>query len=199
MRDARLVGNDVVDLTDPLIAEHHQRPRFVARVCDGEERARIVTSADLWALFAAKEAAYKVLVKLGYSPGFGHREISVAPDLHTVSWRGRELELSVEQGEHYVHALAWTGEGRRPLAVVGRRSDFELEGVAARALLCALVGEATGHAANELEVVRDAVAGAWDGFGPPRIECGGTAMDADVSLAHDGPFVAAAMIAASSP
>lgn len=193
-----LVGNDIVDLTDPLIAEHHRRQRFVARVCDGEERARIVTSADLWALFAAKEAAYKVLVKLGYAPGFAHREISVAPDLHAVGWRGHELALSVEKGEHYVHALAWTGEGRRPLAIVGRRSDFELEGVAARALLCALVGEATGNAASELEVVRDAVAVAWDGFGPPRVECHGSAMDADVSLSHDGPFVAAAMIAGAS-
>ena len=28
-----LVGNDVVDLGDPEIAEHHTRGRFVARIC----------------------------------------------------------------------------------------------------------------------------------------------------------------------
>jgi len=205
MLDGSVVGNDVVDLTDPLISDHHRRERFVSRVCAAEERATVVTSADLWSLFAAKEAAYKALTKLGHSPGFAHREILVAPDLRAVSWRGRELELSVEKDEHHVHALAWSGRAR-PVAMVARRSTLplgtghETEGAAARALLCALVGAATGHAADELEVVRDPVAGAWDGFGPPRVECRGTVVRADVSLSHDGPFVAAAaMIATPLP
>jgi phosphopantetheinyl transferase (holo-ACP synthase) len=200
MLDGPVVGNDVVDLTDPLISGHHRRERFVSRVCAAEERATVVTSADLWALFAAKEAAYKALTKLGHSPGFAHREILVAPDLRAVSWRGRDLLLSVEKAEHHVHAVAWSGRACRPVAMVARRptldspADLETEGVAARALLCALVGAATGHAAGELEVVRDPVAGGWDGFGPPRVECRGTVVGVDVSLSHDGPFVAAAMI-----
>jgi phosphopantetheinyl transferase (holo-ACP synthase) len=206
MLDAQAVGNDVVDLTDPRIVEHHRRERFVSRVCAAQERASITTSADLWALFAAKEAAYKALIKLGHSPGFSHREILVAPDLRAVSWRGCDLELSVETSKHHVHALAWRGRTCRPVAIVSRRSTrhlragVETEGAAARKLLCALVGAATGHAAGELEVVRDPVAGAWDGFGPPRVECRGIVVGADVSLSHDGPFVAAAaMIAACSP
>jgi phosphopantetheinyl transferase (holo-ACP synthase) len=204
MLEGPVVGNDVVDLTDPLISDYHRRERFVSRVCAAEERATVLTAADLWALFAAKEAAYKALTKLGHSPGFAHREILVAADLRAVSWRGRNLDLSVEKAEHHVHALAWSGRACRPLAMVARwstlplRTGLEMEGVAARALLCALVGAATGLAAGELKVVRDPVAGAWDGFGPPRVECRGTVVDADVSLSHDGPFVAAAaMIAAS--
>ncbi len=93
-----VVGNDVVDLTDPAIADHHSRERFVSRVCAPEERARVGTIFDLWALFAAKEAAYKALVKIGQAPGFAHREIRVASDLRAVSWRGYEFELSVARG-----------------------------------------------------------------------------------------------------
>jgi hypothetical protein len=44
-------------------------------------------------------------------------------------------------------------------------------------------------------VVRDPVPGAWDGFGPPRVEHRGQLMaGTDVSLSHDGPFVAVAAI-----
>jgi phosphopantetheinyl transferase (holo-ACP synthase) len=206
------VGNDVVDLTDPAIADHHLRERFVSRVCATGERARVDSAFDLWALFAAKEAAYKALVKLGHSPGFGHREIRVAPDLRAVSWRGQDLELSVTADEHHVHAVAWSHRPEAPLARVARtvspRGDgafqplFSREisaGKAARELLCELVAEATGCSMSELRVVRDAVPGAWDGFGPPRVEHRGNSMSGtDVSLSHDGPFAAAAAIVGGS-
>lgn len=191
-----VVGNDVVDLTDPSIAGHHRRERFVSRVCAAGERAWVATASDLWTLFAAKEAAYKALVKLGHSPGFAHREIVVAPDLRSVRWRAHDLELSVTSDEEHVHAVAWSARTRRPLTRVARAELAE--GEAARALLCAIVGGATGYAAGELEVVRDPLVGAWDGFGPPRVEWRGTMIDADVSLSHDGPFVAAAAIVTSS-
>jgi phosphopantetheinyl transferase (holo-ACP synthase) len=191
MPDPRVVGNDVVDLSDPQIAEHHRWERFVSRVCAVEERARATTKVDLWSLFAAKEAAYKALVKLGWLPGFAHRDILVAADLRAVHWRSCQLELSVTHDDQYVHALAWTTRGPPPLARVARAAT---EGPAARALLCKLIGTATGWAAADLEVVRDPVPGSWDGFGPPRVERGGVAVATDVSLSHDGPFVAAAAI-----
>jgi phosphopantetheinyl transferase (holo-ACP synthase) len=197
---SEVVGNDVVDLTDPAIADHHLRERFVSRVCALDERARVATALDLWALFAAKEAAYKALVKLGQSPGFGHREIVVSPDRQTVRWRGHELELSIAADAQHVHAVAWSRRGRPPLSRVTRNepppSSFALSaGEAARDLLRELVAAATGSQASELEVVRDPVPGAWDGFGPPRVEHRGQLMaGTDVSLSHDGPFVAVAAI-----
>jgi phosphopantetheinyl transferase (holo-ACP synthase) len=188
-----VVGNDVVDLADPWIGEHHRRERFVSRVCAPEERERVATALDLWSLFAAKEAAYKALVKLGFSPGFAHRAIRVERDLRGVCWRSHCLELSVTHDEQHVHALAWTGRGRTPVMDIARA---EPEREAARALLCNLVASAIGCHPAELAIVRDPVAGAWDGFGPPRIERCGASIAADVSLSHDGPFVAvAAMIA----
>jgi phosphopantetheinyl transferase (holo-ACP synthase) len=191
MREA--VGNDVVDLTDPAIREHHRRERFVSRVCADEEKERVATARDLWTLFAAKEASYKALVKLGGSPGFGHRDIRIDPDLRGARWREHDLALSITFDQQRVHAVAWTSRARSPVARVAR-AESESEGQAARSLLCELLATAIGCAAEELRIVRDLVAGAWDGFGPPRVERSGVVLDADVSLSHDGRFVGAAAL-----
>jgi phosphopantetheinyl transferase (holo-ACP synthase) len=185
------VGNDVVDLTDPGIARHHQNLRFVSRVCSADEQAQVVMARDLWTLFAAKEAAYKALVKLGGSPGFGHRAIRVAPALDHVSWEEWRLELAITGDADHVHAVAWT-EGPRPLVRVVR-TDQE-EGEATRRIACELVAGAIGCAPEDLAIVREPAPGAWDGYGPPRIVRRGAPVEADVSLSHDGPFAAAAAV-----
>jgi phosphopantetheinyl transferase (holo-ACP synthase) len=191
-RLAQVVGNDVIDMDDPAVAEHHRRERFVSRVCSAEERERVASALDLWGLFAAKEAAYKALVKLGHSPGFAHREILVASDLRTVCWRGHVLALSLTSQVDYVHAVAWSASAPRPHAKVARAEGPESE--AARALLCELVAATADYAATDLVVVRDSRTGAWDGFGPPRVEHRGATIEADVSISHDGKFVAAAAL-----
>jgi phosphopantetheinyl transferase (holo-ACP synthase) len=188
-----VLGNDVVDLTDPAIAEHHKHLRFLSRVCAADERERVTTALDLWTLFAAKEAAYKALVKLGRSPGFAHRDIRVNHGLCTVRWLDHELELSVTSDGNHVHAVAWSPSARPPVARVARA---DARGAGARKLLCELVASTIGCVASELEVVRDPVAGSWDGSGPPRVHRAGTAIDADVSMSDDGLFVAAATFAA---
>jgi phosphopantetheinyl transferase (holo-ACP synthase) len=200
-----VVGNDVVDLADPQIAEHHRRERFLSRVCAADERTRIEAASDLWALFAAKEAAYKALVKLGSSPGFAHRDIRVAPNLRTVRWREHELNLRVSSDEQHVHAVAWSAGVRWPITRIAcamseygvggaSRDPWEDASGAVRALLRDLLATEIGCAAGELRVVRQPMAGAWDGFGPPRVERQGSAIDADVTLSHDGRFVAAAAL-----
>jgi phosphopantetheinyl transferase (holo-ACP synthase) len=192
---AGFVGNDVVHLGDPGIARHHESERFVARICAAEERARVATSRDLWTLFAAKEAAYKALVKLGESPGFGHRSIGVAADLASVAWAGHRLALSIDAGADFLHAVAWTG-AVRPVARVRRaEGDSTGKGERARALLRELVAAAIGCDGGELDVVREPVPGSWDGYGPPRlVRSESRPLDVDVSLSHDGPFVAVAAI-----
>jgi phosphopantetheinyl transferase (holo-ACP synthase) len=188
------IGNDVVDLTDPAIVRHHENDRFVERVCSDEERSRVATARDLWSLFAAKEAAYKAAVKLGGSPGFGHRSIHVAADLASVAWRDLRLALEVTGGPDHVHAVAWT-EGTRPLTrVVRTKGSRQGESERARTALRELLSAALGCPADEFEVVRDASPGSWDGYGPPRVLHAGAKIDADVSLSHDGHFVAVAAI-----
>ena len=184
-----------MDLTDPGIARHHENERFVARVCSADERPRVLTARDLWILFAAKEAAYKALVKVGAAPGFGHRAIRVAPGLDRVSWGEWSLELSVTGDADHVHAVAWTG--LHPVARVARTRDDESE--AARRIARELVADAIGCSPDDLAVLRDPAPGAWDGQGPPRIVRRGDPVDADVSLSHDGPFAAAAILRPARP
>lgn len=173
------VGNDVVDLGDPQIAEHHVRARFVERVCTRDEASRAWgDKRALWSLFAAKEAAYKVLVKLGLPVGFSHREIVVAPDWRVVTYGDVRLDLRVDADDERVHAVA--SLDATPTSAVRRTMDQDLSR-AARALLVEVLG-------GDVEIVRDPVAGAWDGYGPPRA----VSVDADVSLSHDGRFVACA-------
>jgi phosphopantetheinyl transferase (holo-ACP synthase) len=191
------IGNDVVDLTDPGIVRHHENRRFVERVCSENERARVTTARQLWSLFAAKEAAYKALVKVGGEPGFGHRSIEVAPDFASVTWRDLRLDLSVTGDLDHVHAVAWT-EGARPLVRVMRATGAQQgESAGARALLRELLSTALGCRPEAIEVVRDPSPGSWDGYGPPRVLRDGGPVDTDVSLSHDGRFVAAAAVLGS--
>ena len=163
-----VIGNDVVDLADPAIARHHENERFVARVCSEDERRRVVTARDLWSLFAAKEAAYKALVKLGTNrAGFGHRAIHVAPDLGSVTWRDLRLTLRVTGDRDHVHAVAWSEdtEGAAPIVRVVRvskaRGTARSEGASeARASVPApfsatSLATALGCAPGELAIVRD--------------------------------------------
>jgi phosphopantetheinyl transferase (holo-ACP synthase) len=190
------VGNDVVDLVHPPIDGDPRDGGFGARICAPGERERVRTARDLWDLFAAKEAAYKVLVKLGGTPGF--RSMYVAADGSCVTWRGQPIALSLHRDDDHVHAVAWTG-ARRPFTRVARAEPGgPPEGEQARAVLCDLVAASLGLQAAELRVVRELVPGAWDGRGPPRIERSGAPVDADVSLSHDGRFVAAAALVTGS-
>ena len=176
------VGNDVVDLRDPAIADHHLRARFIERVCDESERHTIATSPDpkrrLWTLFAAKEAAYEVAVKLGLEPGFAHRRFVVTVD--RVAFEGHSWTLRVEDGEDWVHAVVG---GENVIAAVE-------QGSTSRGPLLHALAAHLGCGVQRLVVERDARPGSWDGFGPPRVTDGGDPLDVDVSLSHDGRFVA---------
>jgi 4'-phosphopantetheinyl transferase EntD len=183
------VGDDVVDLGDPQIAEHHLRARFVERVCSREEASRARgDKRALWSLFAAKEAAYKVLVKLGHHVGFAHRDLVVAEGWRSVAFRDVRLDLRVEGDDEHVHAVAWIDAA--PVTAVRRAQGDHSR--AARALAAEVLARA--GFCGDLEIVRDPVVGAWDGYGPPRVVSrAGAPIDADVSLSHDGRFVACAV------
>lgn len=189
-----LVGNDVVDLGDPAIASSHQRERFLARVLCQSEREALEGAPDakafVWARFAAKEAAFKVLSKDHRSaPPLAHRRFEVAADLSSVR-HGEvtlDLEVEVDQAFAFVHAVAWTGL-ERPRWRVERIAEGADPSASVRRLLLAALG---GGA--DLEVVRAPVPGSWDGFGPPRVLRGGVPIEVDVSLSHDGRYVAWAM------
>ena len=187
-----IVGNDVVDLRAPAIAQHHLRPRFIQRVLCESEQAGLALAEEpkrmLWALFAAKEAAYKVAVKLGMNPGFEHRNFEVSPEFDSVQYRDLRMHLRMSGGPEAVHAITATTTETVLFAAAAATGSMD-NSAAARSLLCTTVGAVLQCDAGELEVVREPTPGSWDGFAPPRLLQRGAPIDADVSLSHDGRFI----------
>lgn len=194
---APTVGNDVVFLADPEIAEHHRRSRFVERVCCEEEVRRISESDAphrlLWSLFAAKEAAFKAVVKLRPGIPFAHRRFRVAPSLDEVVYDDLTLWLRVVGGPAWVHAVVTTASRRPSFAVQKKETDVD-QSDACRTLLRRIVASRYDYAFDALSIRRAEKPGSWDGHAPPELRLDDRALPFDVSLSHDGPFVACAVL-----
>ncbi len=192
----RCIGNDVVDLGDrPTVTPRH-RERFIQRVCSQSEQALLAREGAsdrlLYSLFAAKEAAFKVVCKLGPVPVFAHRKFVVSDDLRSVTYGDWTLQLELDVDGERVHAVASTFFPP-PRGTVARLQPGADQSVAARALLKGVVSRTFGCSVAQLDVVREPAPERWDGFGPPRVLLGGAPLPLDVSLSHDGGFVACAI------
>lgn len=183
------VGDDVVDLEDPALALTH--PRFAERVCDEDERARLACSREpkalLWALFAAKEAAFKAVSKGGATPVFAHRRFCVAPDLESVRYGALVLPLEIELGDGFVHAVAGA---RAPTAMARRIPPGADPSAAVRELVARELAPRLGVRSEHIEVVREPSSDTYDGLGPPRLFVRGAPSHLDISMSHDGRFAA---------
>lgn len=188
-----LVGNDVVALGSAEAAASAERAGYAERICTPAELARLRDSPRpavlLWQLFAAKEAAYKVVVKLAPATLFAHRLFEVSSDLSEVRHGELRLALVVDTTAERVHAVATTG-GVADLSGVGTLAEGEPQSGAARRALVRAVAARLGCPAEELSVLRPTRPGSWDGYGPPALLRNGEPVDADVSLSHDERFVA---------
>ena len=205
-----MLGNDVVDLGDPGTREGATHPRFDARVLARSEREALAREPAprrlRWALWAAKEAAYKAAKKRDPRTVFSPRRFVVAlrpardGGLEGAVRHGRlRLAVRVEVGADaaWVHALA--GD---PLPEPGA--------------LCAGLLELAPDEADAGRAVRDAARRALAprlGVDPgglvfvregrvPRLRLHGAPAAVDVSLSHHGrfaAFAAAPLPAAGAP
>jgi phosphopantetheinyl transferase len=113
------VGNDIVDLTDPRCQGKSGSARFLARIFATEEAAAIRESEapdeTLWLLWAAKEAAFKVVSKFEAGPPpFVHAAFVVSlsgttPDraVGHVRYEQRTIPFLVDRWTGALHAVAW--------------------------------------------------------------------------------------------
>jgi phosphopantetheine--protein transferase-like protein len=196
------VGNDIVDLAAPGNPGKSGDGRFCGRVFTAEERTLIAEAerpdALLWALWAAKEAAYKavsrddpavcsiprqyrVVLETGNTTGTADRLTG-----KVITSRG-ELALRIALTADWVHALAAGSEEaldrlcRRVegLCGAGDPSAFVRGG------LLREISRFLGCAAGDLSVVKDP-----DGPGAPGVLFRGRLLAAEASLSHDGRFAA---------
>jgi phosphopantetheinyl transferase (holo-ACP synthase) len=188
-----LIGNDVVDFGDPACLRAYLRPRFVERVCSLDERAALTKSSRpewfICALFAAKEAAYKAVVKLDRGIAFAHARFVVSPRFDHVMYDRFRARLRILTGDDWVHAIAWVG-GPSPLHGLDCIQGAVDPGSAVRTLVGQYLARRTGRPSSHFRVIREARPGGWDGLSPPKLEVAGVGEPLDVSLSSDGRVIA---------
>jgi phosphopantetheinyl transferase (holo-ACP synthase) len=190
-----MIGNDVVDLAEA----GEPSPRFVARVLAPAERevARAGGAAAVWRLWAAKEAAYKALARRDPELPFAHARFVVDVEAGVVrhadaevrvSWseRGRAIACVAHDGGAVLVAVAAMREAEGAETVpAAERSSYAVRWLARR-----LLGEPS------IEVVRPD-RGPGRRPGAPEVWRGGRRLDdIEISLSHDGEFVACAAVVA---
>lgn len=190
-----MVGNDVVDLTDPETDAAGLNPRFDARVFTTDERRRLDSAADphtlRWTLWAAKESAYKVIKRLHPDTVFAHRRFvtELAEDGNGVVHHDRlRCRVASRRQGSSIHAVATAGPGHGELlTAVGRVEPGHDPGLAVRALATAAVARhlAVEPASVRVERGRDRI---------PMLTVGGRVLG-HISLSHHGAVAAFAWLA----
>jgi hypothetical protein len=189
------LGNDVVDLADPEARLDGLHPRFAERVFTPAEREALEASAEgpvlHWALWAAKESAYKALARVCPRTVFAPRAFEVelpappgdgAPAAGRVRHGRRSFALEVSRRGDALLAVAWDDAGDGPgcgailweVALADGEPGAAVRRLAARAIGVMLPGH------EPIRIV-----------GRPPVAVGGTGpLELVVSLSHHGRFVA---------
>ncbi len=199
----RLIGNDVVDLRDPEARIETLHPRFIARVFTAAEQRQINAASDpcraLWALWAGKEAGYKILKKLVPTTLFAHAafRVQLRGDAGirgrlegVVRHQGLCFQLKLHSDAAKIHAVALSAVGNDsvtepPRCRVGTGWSALEHSAAVRRLALRDLRAWFGDGAGDLRIV---------GSRPPRLVRAETALDADLSLSHHGSWVAWAAV-----
>lgn len=185
-----MIGNDVVDLGDPEVAERH--PRWDTRVFSPTELESLHASGApnrlRWIFWAAKEAAYKVARKLDRRTVFSPSRFEVQLD---ASLRGQVCHPSgtfpvvVDEAQSRVHAIACDevlGADELLAQVVAWEGGAASAGKALHARVRRELATHLELPAEELEIERIGRI--------PVVLAAGRPLDVDLSLSHHGGFVA---------
>jgi len=202
-----MIGNDVVDLRDEDSCVRRHHVRFDLRVFAAEELERLGRSAQpealRWSMWAAKEAAFKLVRACSAGVAFAPSRFVVRPagrNTATVEVDGARLAVDFQTTPAYVHAIvrgqslaaaAWRdpiGEPALPpreagaAAVATHAGDAASASQAVRRLAVTSVAHLLGEDAAALSVGND-------GRVPLLLRCG-RRLPGSLSLSHHGRFVA---------
>jgi phosphopantetheinyl transferase (holo-ACP synthase) len=192
-----MLGNDVIDLGDPETRAGASHPRFDARVFTPDERAALASAAQperlRWQLWALKEAAYKCLKKLAPETCFSPQHFAVRLSNERalgVEHAGRRLRVALWQEGDALHAIATDGadpehDVLRVLRALPSAAEPARASAAVRALARDVAAAHLGCAPDELGFASAGRA--------PLFTRGAAPLALDLSLAHHGRFLAAAV------
>lgn len=208
------MGNDVVDLKAGGAAGKSGDSRFVSRVLTSGEQTVLgrVENSDscFWAMWAAKEAAYKAVSRAKPAISSSPRRYEVCFDnQHRKSvWTGSvatpmgRVYVQSQLDENYIHCIGQTGcgpAGRQiifrvfetvPGAPEGTEADPGQQSAAVRRAAAAAIVSCLDLSEDNVLIVRDSSAGRP---GPPVVRIKGSATEIQISLSHHGRFGAFAL------
>lgn len=217
------IGNDIVDLDLPDNLEKIRDRRFLDRVFTDSERIFIEQYQEygndaLWALWAAKESAYKALSKgtpdVPSTPRRYRVDFSVlAPD-GTKSSDGQVQKIGPNKDSiwtgivktpaenvfcqalltpDYVHCLAVTGgclQEKRMISQVLKWNEQQDPSVTLRRAAIQRIADTALLNPSAIEIKRHPTP---KGLGPPRVFVHHQPSTIDISLSHDGRYGAFAL------
>lgn len=206
-----------MDLLDPENRRKLNDARFIDRVFTPAERDCIAKSrsplAMLWSTWACKEAAYKALSKVKkvtsspsrYAVTFLPPLVTDSPGSAANSSKTIPADVITPEGRvpvrtcrerSYVHAIALVGAAEYLDSIIWsvsriRRPRKEvtpaMQSFLVRRQLKLQIAQKLAVDPGELEITRPAADGVP---GPPLLLVSGEASGIDISLAHDGPYLA---------
>lgn len=206
------VGNDIVDLETPEARNKCRDGRFMKKILTDAEQSAVDRSdrpdAMLWAMWAAKESAYKAIAK-------SVPDASSAPLKYRVTIRRNDTEMvggrmdgavatphgcvaiTVFFYERVLHCIGINGHspdtgtitlgyGKIDFSGRSERSVSRRESDCVRALALADIARITGRAVGDMAIKNP---GDAKGPRPPVLYYNGRRDELDISLSHDGRFV----------
>lgn len=221
-----MIGNDIVDLGLAGVLGKSGDRRFLERVFTVRERDDIRLAADpdeeLWALWAAKEAAFKAVSRAESTVVFSPKRFEVAADRSSNS--SGELEGLVRhcgapdcqvrwiRTPGFVHCVGVLEGGRsraldvKTAVAPGKQllSDVSPEGgLSAAELTSVRTSQSTAvrllarklcseNGLPKVEIIRSSAVNGWGA--PVAFSASRPVGNAEISLSHDGRWVAAALL-----
>jgi len=196
------VGNDVVDLKEPANSGKSRDSRFLKKILTDAE-IEDVKNADnpdlaLWSLWACKETAYKVIKKISSDIAFIPRRWQTVFDNAPLD----DVEGNVIiPGQSTVYIRFFTNAGYVHCTGSDERSaldklTWDVEklpnaktdpSIFARQRLTDRLTKLLSLKSHQIEIQRTRKNGE---LSPPQVYCSGDKTDVDISLSHDGRFVA---------
>ncbi len=208
------IGNDIVDVKAPGAAGKSGDVRFLRRVLGPDEQRAVAASENpdrlLWAFWAAKESAYKAISKtfpgiisspLRYPVNLGLPDAAGVVN-GTVQTPCGPVAVRIHLTKDHVHGIGMVQGSKNlddvewalaqiPAGEIGSRSISETESQIVRRLAGLGIAKLTGRPFEDIDIIRQK---SPLGPGPPVIRCKGKPIDMDISLSHDGRFVAWALL-----
>ena len=206
------MGNDIVDLDAPGAVNKSENSRFMKKVFTDAEIRHIRASAQpdavLWGIWAAKETAFKVVAKSCPDALFSPKKYNVRlyrndPSAHpgsvqtgAVTTPDGCVAVKVFFHEGHIHCIGVSGN-QGDLATIRhghgyKQAEYGLQGdalppsaresLAVRRLALRHIARCFGRNEADMEIPGST--------GPPLLYVNGRRDKIDISLSHDGRFVA---------